>query len=270
MEASNETTQPQAQREMKVLSVGLPRTATLSIAEALTILGYKNVYHSLRTPNVEDHHPIINRAADGSFPTLKTYDRKKEMTRYDWDKVFGNSEAATEVASLFAPQLIQAYPEAKVILVIRDYDAWYKSLDETLLKGLWSPLANFFASYVQPTIGVSSIAVTRKVALGFFAANSVDEIRQNAREVYDRHHRQMREMVPPDNLLVYKMGDGWAPLCEFLGKTVPDTEFPWVNEADELKGKTVQMLKSQLFEAARKVLLPNFVTTAIAKRLNIN
>lgn len=269
MDETTEKTDSQSQRQMKVLSVGLPRTATLSLAEALEILGLQNVYHSLRTPNIDGHYPIIDRAADGSFPTLATYDIKKAPTREQWDKVFGDSEAVTEVASLFAPQLIKAYPEAKVILVIRDFDNWYRSLDESLLKGLWSPLANFFASYVQPIIGLSSIAVTRKVALGFFEANTVDEIRQNAKLVYERHHRQIKEMVPPENLLIYKMGSGWAPLCEFLGKPIPEREFPWVNEAEELKAKTVGMLRSQLFAAGKQVFVPKFITGAIAKRFNI-
>lgn len=260
----------QSRREMKVLSVGLPRTATLSMAEALEILGLRNVYHSLRTPNIDSHYPIIDQAADGSFPILHTYDVKKAPTREQWEKVFGDSEAVTEVASLFAPQLIQAYPEAKVILVIRDFDKWYRSVDESLLKGLWSPLANFFASYVQPIIGLASIAVTRKVALGFFEANTVDEIRQNAKMVYERHHRQIKDMVPPENLLVYTMGSGWGPLCEFLGKPLPEQEFPWVNEAEELKGKTVGMLKSQLFAAGKEIFVPKFITTAIARGFNIS
>ena len=35
--------------------------------------------------------------------------------------------------------------------------------------------------------------------------------------------------------MTYRMGDGWEPLCEFLGKDVPDQDFPWMNEAAMLR-----------------------------------
>lgn len=38
------------------------------------------------------------------------------------------------------------------------------------------------------------------------------------------------QKAPKDQLLVYKMGDGWEPLCKFLNKVVPVTEFPHKNK----------------------------------------
>ncbi|KAK2603868.1 hypothetical protein QQS21_003903 [Conoideocrella luteorostrata] len=255
-------------REMKVLSLGLPRTGTLSMAEALEILGYQNVYHCLRGLNFEQHCPLFSHAADATFPTLKTYRENAEMTREDWDAIFGASEAATEVASLFGPQLITAYPDAKVVLVIRDFDSWYRSLNDTLIAGLWSPPLNFIASYIHPLIGVTTIEVIRKMAFGFFEADSVDSVRTNARAVYDRHHRQILEMVPAERLLIYDLKSGWGPLCEFLGKPIPESEFPRSNEAEALREMARAKFTGEILALAKAIFLPKFLTAPVSAMFN--
>ena len=45
------------------------------------------------------------------------------------------------------------------------------------------------------------------------------------------HYREIRELVPPEQLLEYKLGDEWAPLAACLGREVPDAPFPHVNDA---------------------------------------
>jgi hypothetical protein len=240
-------------RELKVLALGLPRTGTLSMAHALTILGYENVHHTIDHSD-EKTWRDLSRAADASFPTLKTY-TGSPFTRADWDKMYGTCEAVTECAALFSLQLIDAYPHAKVILVERDFDRWLKSLDETLIVGLWSPLSYLFTIVVHPILGLTSIATIRKLILGFLEAPSPGLARQNARKVFEQHHELIRQRVPKDRLLVYKMGDGWDPICAFLDKQIPSQEFPWINEAAELKQSTARMLRSQLKEAMCIVLL---------------
>ena len=41
--------------------------------------------------------------------------------------------------------------------------------------------------------------------------------------------------MPPSNLLVFNVKQGWEPLCTFLGKEVPAEPFPNVNESAELE-----------------------------------
>ena len=38
---------------------------------------------------------------------------------------------------------------------------------------------------------------------------------------YRAHNAAVQALVPKEKLLVYKIGDGWEPLCKFLGKPVP-------------------------------------------------
>ncbi|RBR12799.1 uncharacterized protein FIESC28_08501 [Fusarium coffeatum] len=241
-------------RDMKVLSLGLPRTGSASMCEALTILGYKNVYHATQAIDRPQDWDILERACDASFPNLPSY-TGKPFTREQWDELFGHCEGTTDVASVFAPQLIKAYPDAKVIVAIRDYEPWFKSIDQGVLLMLWNGMANFSINFLEPILGSSAGRSARKQMLGLFQAKNVDEARANGRETWERHHRVIREMVPEGQLLEYRMGQGWEPICEFLGKDVPEVEFPWVNEQAELK----RMIKAKVQRnavGAAKVVLP--------------
>lgn len=70
----------------------------------------------------------------------------------------------------------------------------------------------------------------RKLLLGFFRASTRKEIEAHARGTYDDFFARVRKAVPRERLMKYELGTGWEPLCEFLGKEVPDLPFPRANE----------------------------------------
>lgn len=41
--------------------------------------------------------------------------------------------------------------------------------------------------------------------------------------------------IAPDRLLVYRVGEGWDRLCEFLEVPVPDQPFPRINDGGSMK-----------------------------------
>ena len=51
------------------------------------------------------------------------------------------------------------------------------------------------------------------------------------RDVFQKHHEEVRRLVPPENLLEFRVQDGWEPLCKFLGVPVPEGEFPRLNDS---------------------------------------
>ncbi|KAK0391712.1 hypothetical protein NLU13_1211 [Sarocladium strictum] len=230
------TTGGKPHREMQVLALGLPRTGSMSMARALTILGYRDVYHTINALDNPHDWEVFDRASDAFFPSLPTHDPTISFTRADWDQLWGPCEATTEVASLFAPHLIEAYPAAKVVLVTREYDPWLRSVEEGIFGAFWSWPAEISIEWLEPLLGSAAGRTSRKLVLGFFEARDVDEARKNARRVWERHRRRIREMVPPERLLEYKLGDGWRPLCAFLGRPVPEgVDFPRVNDAQMLR-----------------------------------
>ncbi|RDA85964.1 hypothetical protein CP532_0793 [Ophiocordyceps camponoti-leonardi (nom. inval.)] len=240
------------QRHVQVLALGLPRTGTYSTARALSMLGYNKPFHGMEIGTDAKAWSLIDQACDASFPTLESY-HGEPFTRAQWDRLFGESEAVTDIGGLFARQLIEAYPEAHVILTIRDFDPWYKSIDG-LINLLWNPVAILTSRFIDPLLKIRVSDTVRKLLLGFFEAKDETEARRNARRVYDRHNREICEMVPEERLLVYRMGQGWGPLCAFLDKPVPDVDFPRVNDSEALARVVWEGQKANLVEAARLYL----------------
>lgn len=90
---------------------------------------------------------------------------------------------------------------------------------------------------------------------GQFGAKSAEECREKARVVYEGHYAEIRRVCPGERLLEYKLGEGWEPLCGFLGREVPDTEFPRINEG--------RMLAKQLDILALKTLKRSLVNVGV-------
>ncbi|QKD60990.2 uncharacterized protein FOBCDRAFT_244572 [Fusarium oxysporum Fo47] len=191
------------------LSVGPPRTGSYSMCLALSELD-----------NLE-HWMFFGEALNRLFPTLQSYNGKG-MVAEDWDQLFGPCEAITDIAGPFSESLIRNYPDAKVILCERPFDRWEPSVTQ-LLKSNFDPVQNFIRDWVEP--------LTRGKGQTSY---NVDEAISNLRVIYDRHNDTVKELVPPENLLLYKLSPGWEPLCEFLRRDVPDVPFPRVNEGSAL------------------------------------
>ncbi|KAL7935750.1 hypothetical protein V8C35DRAFT_333607 [Trichoderma chlorosporum] len=238
-------------REMKILSLGLPRTGSMSMRKALEILGYKGIYHAIdHVDDAADWETFI-RAVDASHPVSPTY-TGKPFTRDNWDELFGPYEAATDVASLFTPQLLATYPNTKVVVVIRDYDKWFASVNQGLFKGFSGALINL-TLVGESIIGLRTVTALRRMLMGYFNARNMDEARQNSRAIYDQHHRTIKEMVPPEQLLMYHLGEGWEPLCKFLGKPVPDVDFPHENGKEQLQETIERHVVKVLLRATGKL-----------------
>jgi len=68
----------------------------------------------------------------------------------------------------------------------------------------------------------------------FFRSQSKKKLERNFNEVqmkkkYRIHNIYVKDRVPQKQLLVFNVKDGWAPLCQFLGLSIPDVPFPRVN-----------------------------------------
>ena len=98
--------------------------------------------------------------------------------------------------------------------------------------------------------------------MGYFRAENASEVLENAKFVYEEHYVRVRCFV---QLLNYKLGSDWKPLCNFLGKEEPKVDFPWVNEAASVRKKMGIVIVSRLGEAGRKVIWPFLSLLAAAR-----
>merc|ERR1712168_196014 len=47
---------------------------------------------------------------------------------------------------------------------------------------------------------------------------------------YRQHNAHVKQSAPKDKLLVFKLADGWEPLCKLLNKPIPSVPFPHLNK----------------------------------------
>ncbi|UNI17026.1 hypothetical protein JDV02_003405 [Purpureocillium takamizusanense] len=223
--------QAKPSRPPPILCLGMARTGTASVAAALRILGVGRVHHGLEVYQKEFNYQwrIINRAADATFPVLPTY-TGEPFTREQWDEVFGDYDAVTDVASFYAMSLIQAYPDARVVLVERDIERWFESISQ-VIEAWEDPWNRRMTHLLGPLAGSDTGKASLKFLLGWSESARAEDIRGNARAAYIRHYKDIRAAVPPEQLLDFQFSDGWEPLCRFLGKDIPEVPFPHVNDA---------------------------------------
>jgi hypothetical protein len=151
----------------------------------------------------------------------------------------------------FAEELITSYPDAKVILIEREIESWYTSFDKAIISNMSSPVLNLIADLDSRFVGRLA-GPQRRWARGYMRANNAEEMRRHARDVYKAHYELVRRVTPKERLLEYKMDSGWAPLCEFLGKEVPDTPFPRVNDSQAFNEVVMAIAKKGIINIVKK------------------
>lgn len=169
-----------------------------------------------------------------------------KLDRETFDHLLGHVGACTDQpAAIVAKELVAAYPEAKVILVERDIDKWFKSFNETVIAATTSPVIPFVRRIDRDYIGTMA-QMADMTGNHFFHISAkreswlmnnpayLEEWRQNAKAVYLAHNAEVKRVTPPERLLLFKLDQGWEPLCKFLGKPVPDVPFPRVNDTEAL------------------------------------
>ena len=206
---------------VEVIGAGFGRTGTLSLKFALEKLGFDKCYHMMEVQQHPEHYPIWLEAARGQTP--------------DWDALFTGYKATVDwpSASFWREQMV-AYPEAKVILTRRDPQKWYASV----MKTIW-PVSQHGAKQSDPAAKVVTEMVFSVVWDGIFDGRMDDK--EHVIACYEAHNQSVIDAVPPEKLLVYEPGDGWAPLCEFLNVPVPAEDYPKVNSSEEFTERWQQM-----------------------------
>lgn len=228
---------PPKSEGLQIINAGLFRTATKSMALAYQILGFKT-HHGLLEKVTETPWIQLEQAAEATWPNVPGARPRAPYPRADWDALWGGYDAVTDLASPFALELIKAYPNAKVVIVQRDFDSWWPSFKTEILdRVMLQPMATINGFLGLYLMGIPAVQAMRKIHFGFFGAQSRVEIVKNAKDVYEEYYSDVRAAVPAEQRLEYRVGDGWEPLCEFLGVDVPDVPFPRENDAGEHDGE---------------------------------
>ena len=219
---------------LKILGAGFGRTGTMSLYTALNQLGFP-CYHMVEV--------LENKANRAHLDFWLDVARGAPGQAFAWQEVFANYTAAVDNPAVCVwRELLAAYPDAKVILTThpKGADAWYESTIETIYftERMWQfKVLEFFTPF-----GRKFGEMSRKLVWQRSHRNTMpDRARAVAR--YHEHLQEIRDAVPPAQLLEYSVEQGWAPLCAFLGVPVPAAPFPNVNDREQIKQTLGKMVR---------------------------
>ena len=189
---------------LRVVGAGVGRTGTASLKQALEELLDGRCHHMFEVIDNPEQIPRWAGAAAGDMPDWKEL-LKDYVALVDWP------------GASFWPELSAAFPEAVVVLSVRDPEKWYASVIETILRS--------DSSY--PELEAMWRAVTRSR----FCDEFEDKTKMMA--AMESHNQAIKDAIPPRRLLVWEVTEGWEPLCRALGVPVPNRPFPRTNTKTE-------------------------------------
>jgi len=223
---------PPRDESMLVIGAGLSRTGTLSTRSALEHLLGHPCYHGMVPIAERPEHviPWIDIFTSGKLEPemanklLEGYSAGLDFTMFNWYK-----------------QLMEIYPDAKVLLTVRDPERGFASM--SVLHTIIGTLIQQPYAGVMTAMGLGhSTKFSREVLMAPNAPGILGRLnramlagKEEAIEVFNSHVAELKAHVPSDRLLVFDVRDGWAPLCEFLNRPVPDIPFPNVNDTAMMK-----------------------------------
>jgi hypothetical protein len=196
---------------LELIGAGLGRTGTLSLKAALERIGYGPCYHMIEILTAPERAWHWLERTQGGF--------------HDWDAIFRGYRATVDwPAAAFWRELVERYPDAKVLLSLRDADRWYDSVMNTIY-----PVMTQAPPERAPRILHDFHAMVHALIFERTFEGGLKD-RAHAKRVFERHNRAVIDAIPASRLLVYRPGDGWEPICRFLDVPVPDEEFPHLND----------------------------------------
>ncbi len=196
---------------LAIIGPGFGRTATNSLKIALEHLGFGPC-----------HHMFEVRDNPGQLADWEAAARGEQV---DWDRVFRGYRSQVDwPGARYWRELAQHWPEAKVILTVREPDAWFDSVQATI-----APFLAARGTHPSPHVNAIVEMGYQTVVAQIFHDRMSE--RDHATRVFREHIAAVQAEIAPDRLLTLDMHEGWAPLCAFLGVAVPDMPFPKTNSS---------------------------------------
>ena len=196
---------------LRVIGAGLPRTGTNSLMIALEFLLNGTCLHMRKLPG----HPFD--LGDGWRTALSDGSPV-------WSQMLDGYVAAVDwPASLFWREMMAAYPNALVLLSVRETpEIWWQSMEATIL-----PVAR---KALAPDWGEGRDLLT---LFERFTGTLLWDDPARLMAAYEWHNEGVRTTVPARRLLEWQATDGWEPICRALELPIPSSPFPWTNRRSE-------------------------------------
>jgi hypothetical protein len=214
---------------MQVIGAGLPRTATTTQMIALERLGFAPCYHMRDLlADLEHGLPLWEAVADGNP---------------DWGAIFEDAKSTCDWPSArYYKELIEVYPDAKVVLTVRDGEGWVRSMRETVWAIHWGDSVLRHVCEARSVIDPLWRRYTELMGRinwqansGAFAPAEDSFTDEGFIGTMNRWNEEVERSVPAERLLVWDPREGWEPLCDFLQVEAPSEPLPHTNDTNSFK-----------------------------------
>jgi hypothetical protein len=193
---------------IQVVGAGLGRTGTTSLKAALEQLLGGPCHHMIEEGFNPEQVPKWTAAARGEA--------------VGWDELLDGYRSIVDWPGVsFWRELTDHYPDALVLLSVRDPEAWYESARSTI-----------FVSMLEDAKPDDPWSTFIRTLFGNRFTLDLDD-KDATLAAFEAHYAAVRATVPADRLLEWTVADGWAPLCAALDVPVPDDPFPRLNTRDD-------------------------------------
>lgn len=190
---------------LHVIGAGFGRTGTESLRRALDMLDLGPTHHMYEVIGDPDQRAAWRAVGLGAVP--------------DWNALLEGYRSVVDwPCSAFWQELMAAFPDAAVILTLRDGESWWKSFSDTILAA------------IEKTEDPQ--ALNRTLIAGRVLGGRADD-KAHAIATYEAHNKKVRALVPPERLIVQELGGGWGPLCTYFGLPEPAEPFPSGNASGQ-------------------------------------
>ncbi|POR31922.1 Uncharacterized protein TPAR_07871 [Tolypocladium paradoxum] len=195
---------------IQVIGAGYSRTGTVSMALALeTLLGGPVMHGGTHLFGREDAYTRL------WCDVFRNRNDKPVLMKLLREATAGFVGITDAPGTMFLPELLELYPNAKVVLVTRDPDRWLKSMEPIMKNAGINALVLKTLLFPCPTWRWAPTFLQHMLLL--------------------KHNDYVRAQVPPQKLLTMELKQGWEPLAEFLGKPVPQAPFPRANDSEAVE-----------------------------------
>jgi Sulfotransferase domain len=199
---------------LRVVGAGLGRTGTTSLKQALELLLDEPCYHMLEVRERPGDPDVWGDAYEGRLPA--------------WDDFFDGYQSTVDwPAAPFWSDISNTFPDALILLSVRDADAWWKSVSNTIFPAL--------ATYFAPNAPDDGWTRMGRGMMTAFTPGWRDEA--SAKSAYLTYNELVRATAPKGRLLEWHPEEGWEPICAALHMDVPDQPFPFTNTTAQTRNE---------------------------------
>jgi Sulfotransferase domain len=163
----------------------------------------------------------------------------------DWESIFAGYQATVDwPGAFFYRDLMEIYPEAKVLLSVRDAEAWERSMADTIWGIFYGDLLIRDLSSARTKIDADWALYIDLMKQMWDKSDLLPSEAEGAStghmaKAMQRYNEEVKRTVPAERLLIWSPTEGWEPLCEFLEVPVPATPVPHVNDSKSFGGMIV-------------------------------